>query len=568
MSVHTKKIPMMDSNGVHGRKHRAPAPPSRRRTASLLGWLVGLLILVGLRGFYYGVLSHSQSHTSYYVVYNNASRIGGGLVALEEVEDDAEVSLEACAVNMAFPGVAPFPQTPRSVIYKPIVDGMSADACAEALGIDKVAMLFLSKGVIHHHLFWRQWFASAAGKIPREKGCSSDGRVIEDSACQHVLNPEFHFDDPVQYQVLFSLYVHAPPGMERHMDSFFRKYLIPRQVQVAWGEHSMIYATRELLWYSFKDPRNTRFVLLSESDLPLYGPSTFYYQLMKEQKSRIDTTNLHPVDSYRWHFRFLCGDPPIKEKDWRKSSQWFSLIRKHVGIILNDTGVYRTFEKYCTSFYDDVSNYYRVCYSDEHYIPVLLAVSRVEHETHPNPNGITDVDWSHGGEHPWAYTPSQIQKKLFYAKLRVTYDCIMGVGSQRQFIESIERIYFAHMFDSRVNASASSVTLNTSCTPLEEEQEEEEDTHDETAGNQMIGMLRSTIRKTKKKRYVDLGPSCALTARKFKADTKQAVLDLFRDPNNLGIIDARVIQPFKDWYQNYEERRFKSFFFGSNEIKR
>ena len=566
MSVHAKNISMIDSNGVYARKHRTPVP--RRRTASLLGWLLGLLILIGLRGFYYGLVSDSQSLNSYYVVYNNASGIGGGLGALEEVEDDAEVSLEACAGNMAFPGVAPFPQTPRSVIYKPMVDRVSVDGCAEALGIDKVAMLFLSKGVMHHHLFWRQWFASAAGKIPREKGCRTDGRVIEDPACQHIVYSEFHFDDPVQHQVLFSLYVHAPPGTEQNLDSFFRKYLIPKQVKVAWGEHSMIYATRELLWYSFKDPRNTRFVLLSESDLPLYGPSVFYYQLMKEDKSRVDTTNIHPVDSYRWHFRFLCGDPPIKEKDWRKSSQWFSLIRKHVGIILNDSGVYRTFEKYCTSFYDDVSNFYRVCYSDEHYIPVLLAVSRVGHETYANPNGITDVDWTHGGEHPWAYTPSQIQKKLFYVKLRVTYDCIMGLGSQRHFVDSVEKNHFVHMVDSHAK-NASSLSIKNSCAALEEDQDKDDDDDDEQqTGNQILDTLRGRINRTKKRRFVELKPQCSLTARKFKADTKQAVLDLFRDENNLNIIDPRVIQPFKDWYQNYEERRFKSFFFGSNEIKR
>jgi hypothetical protein len=231
-----------------------------------------------------------------------------------------------------------------------MVDETSQDLCADVLEINKVAIMFLAKGNIHHHGLWRQWFASAAGRVEKVKACDSSGdlslkgteKFVNDyyeDVCEKVKHPVIDFEDPMQYQVLFSLYVHVPPGNEKYLDSFFSKYLIPRQVHVEWGEHSMMHATRELLWFAFKDPRNTRFILLSESDVPLYGPLQVYYQLQGESKSRVDTQGYQSTDTYRWHFRFLCGNPPIRETDWRTSSQWFSLVRKHAALILNDTGV-------------------------------------------------------------------------------------------------------------------------------------------------------------------------------------------------------------------------------------
>jgi hypothetical protein len=44
-----------------------------------------------------------------------------------------------------------------------------------------------------------------------------------------------------------------------------------------------------LLQEALKDPFNQRFVLLSESCVPLYQPATIYWQLMRETRSRINT---------------------------------------------------------------------------------------------------------------------------------------------------------------------------------------------------------------------------------------------------------------------------------------
>ena len=48
---------------------------------------------------------------------------------------------------------------------------------------------------------------------------------------------------------------------------------------------------------ALEEPLNQRFVLLSESDIPLYPPAVVWLQFMSERKSRIHACNDHFVSS-------------------------------------------------------------------------------------------------------------------------------------------------------------------------------------------------------------------------------------------------------------------------------
>jgi len=89
----------------------------------------------------------------------------------------------------------------------------------------------------------------------------------------------------------------------------------------------------------------------------------------------VDTTTLLNRDTYRWHFRFMCADPPLLERDWRKSSQWFTMIREHAELVLRDVSMYRAFERFCHEFWDDVAYWWRVCYSVRCPWAVVVALS-------------------------------------------------------------------------------------------------------------------------------------------------------------------------------------------------
>ena len=62
-----------------------------------------------------------------------------------------------------------------------------------------------------------------------------------------------------------------------------------------------------------------RFVLLSESDIPLYDPLTFWTQLQAEQRSRVNSCP-HP-GTHAWRWSPAMATPSMDVSHWRKSSQ-------------------------------------------------------------------------------------------------------------------------------------------------------------------------------------------------------------------------------------------------------
>lgn len=71
-------------------------------------------------------------------------------------------------------------------------------------------------------------------------------------------------------------------------------------VQAKWGTHTLIEAARNLFQAALEAPSNHRFVMLSESGIPLYPPTLIWQQLMSESKSRINACQ-HPVSSPASH---------------------------------------------------------------------------------------------------------------------------------------------------------------------------------------------------------------------------------------------------------------------------
>ena len=59
-------------------------------------------------------------------------------------------------------------------------------------------------------------------------------------------------------------------------------------MQTSWGSPHLSIAERRMLREALEEPRNQRFLLLSDSGVPLYPPTVVWQQLMSESKSRID----------------------------------------------------------------------------------------------------------------------------------------------------------------------------------------------------------------------------------------------------------------------------------------
>ncbi|CAL0300759.1 unnamed protein product [Lupinus luteus] len=188
---------------------------------------------------------------------------------------------------------------------------------------------------------------------------------------------------------LFNIYIHSPPAFSLNLSSSspFHNRNIPSQ-DVSWGTVTLADAERRLLANALLDFSNQRFVLLSESCIPVYNFPTVYRYL---------TDSAHTfVESYDDPSRYGRGRysrsmlPDIQLKHWRKGSQWFELNRALAVYIVSDTHYYSLFRKYCKP----------ACYPDEHYIPTFL---NMFHGSHNSNRTVTWVDWSMGGPHPATY---------------------------------------------------------------------------------------------------------------------------------------------------------------------
>lgn len=147
----------------------------------------------------------------------------------------------------------------------------------------------------------------------------------------------------------------------------------------------MIEAERRLLANALLDLSNERFVLLSESCIPLYSFKTVYDYLTKSTTSFVESYDkASPVSRGRYNRRMK---PHITIEQWRKGAQWFEMKHELAQEVVTDKKYYLLFKRYCKPG----------CYSDEHYIPTFLTMKFAKKNTNRT---LTWVDWSKGGPYP------------------------------------------------------------------------------------------------------------------------------------------------------------------------
>ncbi|OQU84731.1 uncharacterized protein LOC8059048 [Sorghum bicolor] len=199
---------------------------------------------------------------------------------------------------------------------------------------------------------------------------------------------------------LYNVYVHSDPafnGSEPPETSAFYRRRIPSK-EVKWGEVSMVEAERRLLAHALLDDHsNARFVLLSESHVPLFDLPTVHSYLVNSTKVYLESYD-QPGATGRGRYSRRMS-PVVSPWQWRKGSQWFDLDRPLAADVVADRVYFPLFRRFCR----------RSCYADEHYLPTLLNIIRRTSSSAAGANrSLTWVDWSHGGPHPARFTRMEV----------------------------------------------------------------------------------------------------------------------------------------------------------------
>lgn len=131
------------------------------------------------------------------------------------------------------------------------------------------------------------------------------------------------------------------------------------------AHHSLTDAERLLLAEALREPLNQRFLLVSETTLPLYSGALMYAQALAEPRSRMQGCHRKDVlvvcwllpcqicelnsteqgNLERWDPRMET--PRFTKAHWRKTSQWFAATRRHAIVLVRDREVNDVFERFC-----------------------------------------------------------------------------------------------------------------------------------------------------------------------------------------------------------------------------
>lgn len=302
--------------------------------------------------------------------------------------------------------------------------------CNEALAVPRVALMFMSSGRLHHEDSWRDWLADAGGLVPKEhikeQGCTARSLKLLESSCG--IRPEA---PPLDRQFLFNVYTHPSAGYKGHPKSSVfngREVASSRRSSSLRGPHSIVDAMQSLLTAALSSPHNSRFVFLSESDVPLYPAAVVWRQLQGETKSRINACPATPNDKGQVENDNFPSSVPkgsiMRHENWRKSSVRMGLQRKHAEMAVEETKYLEVMKKFCRSDKEG-----EVCFLDEHYIPSMLASKGVDEETDCH-GGLVTADWSEpNAVRPRAYNAEDVKTDLF-KKLRT--DVLFGTKHKRQ----------------------------------------------------------------------------------------------------------------------------------------
>ncbi|GAA0162382.1 transferase [Lithospermum erythrorhizon] len=245
------------------------------------------------------------------------------------------------------------------------------------LNVSKVAFMFLTPGPLPLGPLWEQFFKGHEG--------------------------------------FYSIYVHAHPSYNDSVPetSVFYERRIPSQ-PVYWGTISMIDAERRLLANALLESySNQRFVLLSDSCIPLFNFTTIYNHLMGTNDSFLQLFD-DPRKPGRGRYNPQMF-PNITIENWRKGSQWFEIHRDLALKIVSDKKYYPIFRDLCNP----------PCYNDEHYLPTLVNILYGEMNSNRT---ITHVDWSRGGPHPRKYGWIDITDELIN-NIRFGTECMYNGDS-------------------------------------------------------------------------------------------------------------------------------------------
>ncbi|XRB03793.1 glycosyltransferase BC10 [Pycnococcus provasolii] len=193
----------------------------------------------------------------------------------------------------------------------------------------------------------------------------------------------------------------------RHNSVFANRKIRDVVPDVSWGDVSIVTATRNLLRAALKHPHNARFLLLSETCIPV-RPFPCVYRTLAEagHRSFIQTTPTN--DRYPSEMDTVPRAERVYPRHWRKGSQWWVLTRAHAELAIGETAIFKSFLRLCRRDMPTKSG--GPCIADEHYFQTVLAYHKRESEVMRR--SVTYTLWNDGFASPEMFGETNIKSRI------------------------------------------------------------------------------------------------------------------------------------------------------------
>jgi len=150
-----------------------------------------------------------------------------------------------------------------------------------------------------------------------------------------------HRDNPVLREYIDNTNVYIHPKDKTKIILEFEKNVIPFQIETSWGADTIVISTLLLLQEAYKNTHNKWFVLCSEDMFPVRTYTEFIKYLEKCKKSL---------------FSEMVKDSRISDMNIIKTSQWWTLTRKDVKLLLDALNIRSFKTKEGNAFVDYIRN--------------------------------------------------------------------------------------------------------------------------------------------------------------------------------------------------------------------
>lgn len=247
-------------------------------------------------------------------------------------------------------------------------NGRSLHVGCRCTGVDapskpsaRVGLLFLTRGDVHHPEIWREFVSQAPDRVR-----------------------------------IFS----HPKVEEEISGGFLTGTSIRPRFETAWGDISLVRASRALLLAALEDTSLTHFALLSESCVPIRPLEELLRRVELDPRSQFDYRTLQ--EAHPQHAARSAAVPELPHGCWRFTSQWWLLNRA--------AAVFATAEDYTPMFE-------RMSVPDEAYFATILSLQGYPLDGNVIKKNVTWTWWEKNAGHPteWLTLPQEKLELLLHS---------------------------------------------------------------------------------------------------------------------------------------------------------